>query len=97
MEAKNELWERIITDMRTQGKVGTFLKLTCQNHPRNVIEASRAEDFSKAPEGGCHVPCNARLDCGHVCDMFCHPGDPEHKEYECKKPCEKKLCHLGHG
>ena len=96
LEAKSQLWKGIIDDMRQRGNVGDALLLTCQNHPQNVIQASRAEDFKKAPEGGCTVPCSARLECGHVCEMVCHPTDPEHKEYQCKKPCAKTICRRNH-
>jgi len=37
-------------------------------------------------------PCNTRLDCGHVCQSVCHPGDPDHKEYQCRQKCTKMLC-----
>lgn len=96
LKEKSELWGRIINDMEERGNVGNALTLTCQNHPRNVIDAARADDFRKAPEGGCTVPCNTRLECGHVCEMVCHPTDPEHKEYRCNKPCAKTLCKDNH-
>ncbi len=96
LKTKSELWRGIINDMQERGNVGSALMLTCQNHPQNVIHASRAEDFKKAPEGGCTVPCATRLECGHVCEMMCHPIDPEHKEYRCIKPCAKTLCALNH-
>ena len=90
------LWNKIISDMRHAGNVGNSLMLTCQNHPQNVIHASIADDFKKAPEGGCLIPCTSRLQCGHVCDLMCHPIDPGHEQYECKKPCTKTLCDLDH-
>ena len=93
---KSTLWNKIISDMRDAGNVGNALTLTCQNHPENVIDASHADDFKRAPEGGCTVPCASRLECGHVCDMMCHPTNPEHEEYKCKKPCTKTLCDLNH-
>ena len=91
LRGKSELWARIINDMEERGNVGKALRLSCQNHPQNMIDAARADDFKKAPEGGCTVPCNTRLECGHVCEMVCHPTDPEHKEYRCNKPCAKVL------
>ena len=76
-------------------KVGSALTLTCQNHPTNVIHASVSDDFRKAPEGGCMEPCKARLDCGHTCQMVCHPNDPQHLEYKCRQKCGKS-CDVGH-
>ncbi|XP_068745964.1 NFX1-type zinc finger-containing protein 1-like [Montipora capricornis] len=96
LKEKSKLWYNIISDMEERGNVGKALTLTCQNHPQNVIHAARADDFRQAPEGGCSVPCNTRLECGHVCEMACHPTDPEHKEYRCNKPCAKSLCKLDH-
>ena len=96
LKEKSDLWRRIIDDMEERGNVGNALTLTCQNHPQNVIHAVRAEDFRQAPEGGCSVPCNTRLNCGHVCEMACHPTDPKHEEYTCKKPCARVLCTRQH-
>lgn len=96
LREKSELWARIVNDMEERGNVGKALRLSCQNHPQNMIDAARADDFKKAPEGGCTVPCNTRLECGHVCEMVCHPTDPEHKEYRCNKPCAKTLCKDNH-
>ena len=96
LETESKIWKDIINDMRQRGNVGDALLLTCQNHPQNVIQASHAEDFKNAPEGGCTVPCSARLECGHVCEMVCHPTDPEHKDYQCKKPCAKTICSRNH-
>nr|XP_006812408.1 PREDICTED: NFX1-type zinc finger-containing protein 1-like [Saccoglossus kowalevskii] len=93
---EGDLWSKIIHDMRKSGRVGKHLKLTCQNHPQNVIPVSKYSDFSAAPEGGCTRPCEYRLDCGHKCEMVCHPRDQDHKEYKCRKPCEKVICEFGH-
>ncbi|XP_068677009.1 NFX1-type zinc finger-containing protein 1-like [Montipora foliosa] len=89
LETKSTLWREIIKDMRERGNVAKAMMLMCQNHPKNVIHASCAEDFKKAPNGGCTIPCATRLECGHVCDMMCHPVDPEHLDYECQRPCVK--------
>ena len=96
LETKNTLWRDIIKDMRERGNVGKALMLMCQNHPKTVIHASCAEDFEKAPNGGCTIPCAERLECGHMCHMMCHPVDPEHLEYECQKPCTRTPCALNH-
>ncbi|XP_019640287.1 PREDICTED: NFX1-type zinc finger-containing protein 1-like [Branchiostoma belcheri] len=90
------LWSKIIKELREQHCVGTHLNLCCQNHPDSRIPAATDKDFNKAPEGGCMRPCEFRLKCGHVCTSVCHPTDPEHEEYRCKKPCPRVLCDLGH-
>ncbi|XP_078607984.1 NFX1-type zinc finger-containing protein 1-like isoform X2 [Branchiostoma floridae x Branchiostoma japonicum] len=90
------LWSKIIQELREQGCVGRHLTLCCQNHPDTSIMAVTEKDFEKAPAGGCMRPCDFRLECGHACASVCHPIDPQHEEYKCKKPCKKVLCDLGH-
>ncbi|KAM4012467.1 LOW QUALITY PROTEIN: NFX1-type zinc finger-containing protein 1-like [Anomaloglossus baeobatrachus] len=90
------LWSRILCTLRQEAQVGEQLMLCCQNHPNNRTLVSKASDFKKVPEGGCTQKCDFRLDCGHVCTRVCHPYDPEHKEYQCNKDCQKVLCGDGH-
>ncbi|XP_029006831.1 NFX1-type zinc finger-containing protein 1 [Betta splendens] len=91
-----KLWSNIFHTLREKNQVGQALTLCCQNHPDRLVEAFCADDFKKAPEGGCQEPCQFRLDCGHVCTRACHPYDAEHKEFKCTKTCDKVLCDLGH-
>lgn len=96
MLRKVKLWNNILATLRKNKRIGDALTLSCQNHPNRQIEASCAEDFNEAPEGGCTLPCEFRLDCGHVCTRVCHPYDVEHKVYKCPKNCERILCDDGH-
>ena len=89
---KNELWKQIVQDMKEQGAIGESLKLVCSNHPDRVIRAKAADDFKRAPEGGCTLPCQFRLPCGHVCERVCHPDDADHALYKCQKDCPTELC-----
>ncbi|KAJ8336972.1 hypothetical protein SKAU_G00381920 [Synaphobranchus kaupii] len=91
------LWRKINDVLSRNGQVGKALTLRCENHPDTVTEVSGPEDFLKAPLGGCGLPCEYRLDCGHVCTKSCHPTDTDHKLFKCKKPCAKTLCQDGHG
>ena len=95
MRQANDLWSKILDDMERRGCVAKFLPLACQNHPTTITHVSNDLDFNKAPNGGCNVNCGARLDCGHRCEQLCHPTDPNHEEYDCRKPCPKK-CERGH-
>ncbi|XP_053250798.1 NFX1-type zinc finger-containing protein 1 [Podarcis raffonei] len=90
------LWSRILHTLREKGHVGRALRLACQNHPQTKTDVVQAEDFRQVPEGGCSIPCDTRLGCGHVCPRACHPYDPQHKELRCLKPCQKVLCDNGH-
>ncbi|XP_053098833.1 LOW QUALITY PROTEIN: NFX1-type zinc finger-containing protein 1-like [Hemicordylus capensis] len=96
MLGKVPLWSRISHTLRAQGHIGCSLLLSCQNHPGTQKEVARAADFDRVPEGGCSRPCDSRLDCGHVCPRACHPYDPQHKAFQCLKPCPKELCPEGH-
>ncbi|NXU63101.1 ZNFX1 protein, partial [Horornis vulcanius] len=96
MLGKVPLWNKIIQTLGKNGHIGQSLELCCQNHPETKTQVSTGEDFNKVPEGGCSRPCEFRLNCGHVCTRACHPYDPEHKDYQCLKPCQKVLCADGH-
>ncbi|NXB78120.1 ZNFX1 protein, partial [Donacobius atricapilla] len=96
MLSKVPLWSKIIQTLEKNGHIGQSLELCCQNHPETKTQVSTGEDFNRVPEGGCTRPCEFRLSCGHVCTRACHPYDPEHKDYQCLKPCQKVLCADGH-
>ncbi|XP_040837269.1 NFX1-type zinc finger-containing protein 1 [Ochotona curzoniae] len=96
MLAKVPLWSRIIHTLRENNQIGSTLRLCCQNHPDTHTLVSKASDFQKVPEGGCSLPCEFRLGCGHVCTRACHPYDSSHKEFQCMKPCQKVICQDGH-
>ena len=96
LASKSELWQKIKTDLEQQQGIGAALTTYCQNHKNTKVEMFTAQDFRKAPEGGCTLPCDFRLDCGHKCEMVCHPVDREHREYVCGKPCTKEVCSLQH-
>ncbi|XP_052040295.1 NFX1-type zinc finger-containing protein 1 [Apodemus sylvaticus] len=96
MLAKVPLWSRIIHTLRENHQIGPSLRLCCQNHPETHTLVSKASDFQKVPEGGCSLPCEFRLACGHVCTRACHPYDSSHKEFQCMKPCQKVICPDGH-
>lgn len=91
---KSDLWANIVEHMRAQDAFGRSLKLICRNHPGREIHAETADHFKQAPEGGCILPCQFRLRCGHVCERACHPIDREHELYQCRKDCLADLCHV---
>ena len=96
LAGKSDLWQKIKTELEQQQSIGHALPTYCENHKNTKVEMVTAKDFKKAPEGGCTLPCDFRLDCGHKCEMACHPRDREHKEYICSKPCTKEVCSLLH-
>ncbi|XP_046560626.1 NFX1-type zinc finger-containing protein 1-like isoform X1 [Haliotis rubra] len=91
------LWRDILEDLKKKKQVGPTLHLYCQNHQSGTgINIESPNDFEKAPDGGCLKPCAFKLKCGHVCSKYCHPYDPEHKEYLCMRSCTQILCSKGH-
>ncbi|XP_068092743.1 NFX1-type zinc finger-containing protein 1-like [Hyperolius riggenbachi] len=90
------LWSAINDVLKANGQIGEHLKLQCVNHPNTITEVAKSGDFDSVPEGGCLIPCEHRLDCGHVCTLLCHPYDQEHKVFKCKKPCLRVLCKNNH-
>ncbi|XP_062590993.1 NFX1-type zinc finger-containing protein 1-like [Saccostrea cucullata] len=98
-----KLWGKAIKRMEQDGAFGKGLPLFCRIHQSTRIHAVLPSDFDKAPEGGCSLQCDIRRNCGHACDLYCHPRDPEHKDIECRKMCPevcirdhkcKKRCHF---
>ncbi|XP_062400969.1 NFX1-type zinc finger-containing protein 1 [Sardina pilchardus] len=96
MLSRVKLWSAILHTLREHGQVGKALTLSCQNHPERRTLVAGAGDFAGVPEGGCSLPCEFRLACGHVCTRACHPYDAEHKKFRCVKDCARVLCPLGH-
>ncbi|GAB1605470.1 NFX1-type zinc finger-containing protein 1-like [Argonauta hians] len=96
LAANSPLWADIISILDKRKSFGDSMELKCQNHPETCLQVKSFQDFSKAPEGGCLKPCEARLDCGHTCILMCHPYDAEHKEYVCRKDCPKILSDCQH-
>ncbi|XP_038052474.1 NFX1-type zinc finger-containing protein 1-like [Patiria miniata] len=92
---KAHIWKDIITTLEAQKKIDRWLSLVCQNHPSKVTRVATSKDFEeKASCGGCDRLCGQTLTCGHVCRLFCHPYDRQHKDYECHEPCQR-FCQRG--
>ena len=92
LSEKSDLWRKLVHDLKGCGALGETLELVCSNHPERKIYAKVADDFKRAPEGGCTLPCQFRLCCGHVCERVCHPDDADHQLYKCQKNCATELC-----
>ena len=93
---KTTLWANVVHTLKQEQQIGSSLALQCSNHPTYRVDAKEANDFNKAPEGGCMVPCDFCLHCGHACVLPCHAYDKDHKKYECRKWCTKTICDRGH-
>ena len=77
------LWTKVLKIF--QDKLSNKLPLCCQNHPRTITEVAKPDDFQLVKNGGCKLPCDKRLSCGHQCPQQCHPDG--HDEVKCQKEC----------
>ncbi|ESO06284.1 hypothetical protein HELRODRAFT_65033 [Helobdella robusta] len=99
LRRKSELWAKLLQVATRYDPpfYGNTLLLLCENHPnKSKTEINCLKDFNKVPEGGCLIPCNFRLQCGHVCTRLCHVFDKDHKTFKCTKPCAKIICTNNH-
>ena len=54
--------------MEKEDQIGFAFPIGCPRHPETKRFVSQPGEFpSLAPEGGCLLPCDFRLKCGHVC------------------------------
>jgi AAA domain len=87
------VWEPILEQLSSAGRIVNGLPTTCQLHPNDeAIELCRPDEFRRfRPNGGCLRPCTYRLACGHVCQLMCHPTDQKHivAERNCCEPCRR--------
>ena len=88
---KDTKWPEIIRYLEKEQCIGRNLLVYCQNHPQDIKEIVKPEDFRTRPEGGCLKICNQRLPCGHSCPRMCHIRDSDHKNAICNKVCNKRL------
>ncbi|CAF0779112.1 unnamed protein product [Rotaria sordida] len=86
-----DMWKKIVKSLIATNEIGTGLCLSCRQHSKEKFLADKPESFMKRPEGGCSKPCDARLKCGHRCELMCHNYDYEHKEIVCRKKCNEIL------
>jgi len=88
----HDVWNPILKSPSFEGRVLDGLPTICQLHPKDdPINLSEPKQFRELrPNGGCHRPCTYRLDCGHYCQMMCHPIDRSHEQAQrnCCEPCK---------
>ena len=98
---KKSLFQNAIKLLERENRIGPYLPLYCPRHQKSTrIETEK--DFEKVVDGGCDERCGGTLDCGHMCELYCHPLENGHP-MKCMKPCTRiledcshhcvKLCH----
>ena len=82
LKSQSKLWKEICDDLKAKDAIADNLQLVCKNH-NNVTSVRKANEFNRL--GGCNMPCEIRLPCGHACDKQCHASS--HLKDECVKMC----------
>ncbi|KAK6430439.1 hypothetical protein LTR95_013407 [Oleoguttula sp. CCFEE 5521] len=67
------------------------LPIRCSNH-NNLTNIRDANDWDGIA-GGCKLPCQDKLPCGHACHLNCHPFS--HNLVPCQQICARELA-CGH-
>lgn len=80
-------WPRAIEQLEETDALVHALPLRCELHPNTITEIAMPGDFVNVADGGCNLPCESRLDCGHMCRQRCHPDG--HEDYNCLQPCAR--------
>ncbi|XP_055891385.1 NFX1-type zinc finger-containing protein 1-like [Biomphalaria glabrata] len=95
LASKSNLWHDIVEIAKKDNFFGQGLPVQCSSHPENIAIIKTADGFKSRDGGGCGLPCNFLLKCGHQCQLKCHGHDLKHERYKCTVPCTK-TCEEGH-
>lgn len=95
--AAREHWGKVLSMLRASGCVFTGVPAMCQQHKTRAAPPLRTPaDFeARAPDGGCCMPCNQVLPCGHRCMLRCHSFDRAHTRVRCQELVHD-VCSQGH-
>ncbi|CAG8576231.1 10128_t:CDS:2, partial [Cetraspora pellucida] len=86
------IWADIIKKTINESAYGSELVLSCQNHGVKT-KISHPDHFKQyVPLGGCMMPCEKMLLCGHKCPRKCHPipHSQERDRFKCEEICHRK-------
>jgi hypothetical protein len=88
LTGQDGMWRDIVGIFEEHKSIGPTLQICCQNHPDTRASIATPEDFQRhACDGGCSLPCQFRMECGHVCPKMCHPGG--HDSIRCVQLCRR--------
>ncbi|RPD60417.1 hypothetical protein L226DRAFT_469457 [Lentinus tigrinus ALCF2SS1-7] len=94
---QNGTWCTILDEMENRDQIGTAFPIICPRHPEQVNLISKPGELPiVAPVGGCTLPCEARLVCGHICPSACHSAIDNHRSIQCLEPCNRTPCPRKH-
>ncbi|KAI0667327.1 hypothetical protein C8Q78DRAFT_404096 [Trametes maxima] len=94
---KNFTWSQILDEMESRDQVGAGFPIACPRHPEQARVISKPGELpTLAPAGGCLLPCEYRLNCGHICPSTCHAAPDNHRSMKCLAPCNRTPCPRNH-
>lgn len=89
-------WDQTIQLLQQHGNFGAALELQCPRHQDTSIRVKDPDQFAiLSPDGGCNIPCDRLLDCGHACYSPCHSYFL-HKAVRCREKCPRLKQGCGH-
>lgn len=74
------MWHNVLAQLKQSGRLGSSLELMCVRHPAEITQIRSHLDFARVADGGCTLPCQFKLKCGHACPRLCHPDDAAHAQ-----------------
>lgn len=93
--AGRQHWGKVLGLIEAAGGMLPGLPSECQLHATRALLRSPKAFAEQAPQGGCCLPCNAKMPCGHVCQLRCHVLDREHLRVRCTELIHE-VCAEGH-
>ncbi|KXN89054.1 NFX1-type zinc finger-containing protein 1 [Leucoagaricus sp. SymC.cos] len=95
---QNSTWSTILDEMEARDQIGPAIPIICPRHPEQARLISKPGQIPLyAPVGGCTLPCDARLSCGHVCpSAVCFSIMDNHRSTKCMAPCNRTPCPRKH-
>ncbi|KAF0717965.1 Aste57867_1991 [Aphanomyces stellatus] len=94
--SKAKMFYNVLDILEDKNLLDNHVRLTCIKHGAET-RVTCAKDMQRlVPGGGCQLPCDMRLPCGHACTKLCHVDDISHAINVCFEPCSKTVASCGH-
>lgn len=88
LAGRSRLWADVVNTMSSTRRLANQqLPLFCEKHKQTTLV--QYPDDWRDHHGGCSIPCETILDCGHPCRLKCHPMP--HTQVTCVEKCKKQL------
>ncbi|KAI0028475.1 hypothetical protein K488DRAFT_58479 [Vararia minispora EC-137] len=94
---QNPTWRKVLDEMEADDQISPGIPVVCPRHPeQRMIITKPGQLATFSPEGGCLLPCEYRMPCGHVCQSVCHVDRDGHRRMKCDQPCLRIQCPRNH-